>query len=116
VDAGSDAVNWRRKLHDDGSQEPIDSVVTPPAIVNDMVFVANAAGNVFALSAETGEVLWQDDVKRPVDFQLAIVQGRVYVPTRNGQLFVSRRATQDDGWAMWGATPEHNGLMASPII
>jgi outer membrane protein assembly factor BamB len=92
-------------------------VVTPPAIVNDMVFVANAAGNVFALSAETGEVLWQDDVKRPVDFQLAIVQRRVYVPTRNGQLFCLETGdAQDDGWAMWGATPEHNGLMASPII
>jgi outer membrane protein assembly factor BamB len=117
VDARSDAVIWRRTLHDDGSEELVDSVVTPPVLVNAKVFVANAAGNVFALSAQTGDVLWQDDVKRPVDFQLAVMQGRVYVPTRNGQLFCLETGdAQDDGWAMWGATPEHNGLIGSSIV
>lgn len=107
----TDAVLWKRRLRDDESEQPVDSVVTPPALVNNKAFVGTATGDVYALCTETGEVLWQERVDAPVDFQLAVMQGRVYVPTRAGSLFCLETGDpDDDGWAMWGATPAHNGV------
>ena len=46
-----------------------------------------------------------------MDFQPAVAQGRIYVPTRFGTLFCLETGDPgDDGWHMWGATPAHNGL------
>jgi outer membrane protein assembly factor BamB len=114
VATDSDEVVWQKKLCKDDSEELVDSVVTPPAIVNDKVFVGTANGEVFGLSAATGDVLWQDSVNAPIDFQLSVVGGHVYVATRTGALYCLETAdVQDDGWAMWGGTAAHNGLAAA---
>jgi outer membrane protein assembly factor BamB len=60
VEVESDRVVWKKTLHGETSAELVDSVVTPPALVNDKVFLGNVAGGVFALSADSGDVLWQD--------------------------------------------------------
>lgn len=107
----ADDLVWSSRLHGDGSTEPVDSVITPPALVNGKVFVGTESGKLLALSAESGNVMWQHAIDTPVNFQVTVVAGRVYVPTRTGRLFcVETGDDRDDGWAMWGATPAHNGL------
>ncbi|MBI3468067.1 MAG: PQQ-binding-like beta-propeller repeat protein, partial [Planctomycetes bacterium] len=88
-----------------------DSVLTPPAIVNDKVFIGTVYGEVCCLSADTGAVLWSANVGEPIIFQPVVAQGRVYVGTNSGNLFCLETGDAcDDGWFMWGATPAHNGL------
>jgi outer membrane protein assembly factor BamB len=88
----------------------LDSVLTPPAIVNGKVFVGSAFGEVFALSAQTGDVLWKVNVGEPVVFQPTVAGGRVYAASSSGSLFcLNTGDVRDDGWMMWGGTAAHNG-------
>jgi outer membrane protein assembly factor BamB len=114
VDADSEQLVWKRHLAGAADDEPVDSVVTPPALVNGKVFVCTATGGVFALSADSGEIVWRADVGEPVLYQPAIARGRVYVPTQLGALYCLETCDlDDDGWLMWGATPSHNGLASA---
>jgi hypothetical protein len=89
----------------------LDSVLTPPAIVNDKMFVGTVQGDLLCVSAESGEELWREKIGEPIVFQPAVVEGRVYVPTSAGSLYTLETGDiHDDGWRMWGATAEHNGL------
>ena len=111
VNVAREADHWKRQLGQQAEDaELLDAVVTPPALVNGKVFVGTAQGDVVALSDESGEVLWHEQVAGAIDFQLAVVRGRVYVPTRQGVLYCLETGDEgDDGWCMWGATPAHNG-------
>jgi eukaryotic-like serine/threonine-protein kinase len=103
VDPRTGRVIWTRTLRQ-------GDIITPPSIVNGKVFVGTMSGNVYALSAETGSILWQVALGEPVDFQPAIAHGRVYVATDRGSLFALNTGDAlDDGWPMWGGGPGHNG-------
>jgi len=112
IDPESKEVFWKRKLREgDEGAELLDSLLTPPAVVNGKLFFGTTDGRVFCMSAESGETLWSVPVGEPVMFQPAVAQGRVYVPTVGGNLCCLETGDpQDDGWLMWGATPAHNGL------
>jgi hypothetical protein len=109
IDPLSGKVLWSRNLHT-GKTAGVDDAATPPAIVNGKVFVANTAGEVFALSETTGETLWTVRLDEPVGFQPVVVNGRVYVATTQGTLYALNTGDgRDDGWFMWGGTAAHNG-------
>ncbi len=112
ADPESREVHWKKRLRDgDGSEELLDSLLTPPATVNGKLFLGTRDGRVLCLSAATGETLWDVAVGEPVVFQPAVASGRVYAPTYYGSLFCLETGDPaDDGWLMWGATAAHNGL------
>jgi outer membrane protein assembly factor BamB len=112
VDPDTEAVLWKKTLHEPKEpQELLDGVLTPAAVVNDKLFLGTVFGEVYCLSALSGEVLWSAAVGEPVVFQPAVAQGRVYVPTSAGSLYCLETGDpSDDGWLMWGATGAHNGL------
>lgn len=103
---------WKKRFRDAPQEEELlDSMLTPPALVNGKVFFGTTDGRVLCLDAENGETLWSAEIGEPVVFQLAVSQGRVYVPTASGSLFALETGDpKDDGWEMWGATPAHNGV------
>jgi Ca-activated chloride channel family protein len=110
VDPASGKVVWTRKLHDPRAGAGDNAGVTPPVIVNGKVIVATAAGEVYALSAQSGELLWTVRLGEPVAFQPTVWHGRVYVGTMEGSLYcLNTGDPRDDGWTMWGGGPEHNG-------
>src|SRR5262249_45728507 len=83
VDPKTEKVLWKKKLAELGKKEKgkaplLDSVVTPPALVNDKLFVGTSHGDVICLSAKSGQELWRANVGEPVEFQPAVVKGRVY--------------------------------------
>jgi Ca-activated chloride channel family protein len=112
VDPESQRVIWKQFAGKEGKDgEPLlDSVLTPPALANDKVFVGTAFGEIQCLSAQTGALLWKEDLGEPITFQPAVAGGRVYVPTDAGHLYCLETGdAADDGWLMWGAGPAHNG-------
>jgi len=114
MEPDSEQVLWKQTPYksDKPEQEVLDSLMTPPAIVNDKLFVGTIQGDLICLSAQTGEELWREKIGEPIVFQPAVSRGRVYVSTANGTLVaIETGDAQDDGWPMWGATPAHNGLI-----
>jgi outer membrane protein assembly factor BamB len=113
VDPHTREAYWKRTLHERaGGAELLDSAVTPPTVVNGKLFLGTVGGEVFCLSAATGDVLWKVEVGEPVVFQPAAAGGRLYVPTYAGGLFCLETGDPaDDGWRMWGGDAAHNGLI-----
>lgn len=103
---------WKKRFRDVPQEtELLDSMLTPPALVNGKVFFGTIDGRVLCLNGENGETLWSVTIGEPVIFQPAVSHGRVYVPTASGSLFALETGDpNDDGWNMWGATPAHNGV------
>jgi outer membrane protein assembly factor BamB len=114
VDPETRTPYWKRTLNERaGQSELLDGLLTPPAIVNGKVFLGTIDGRVCCLSAWSGDLLWCAQVGEPVLFQPAVAGGRVYATTQKGNLFCLETGDPgDDGWYMWGAGPDHNGLMA----
>jgi outer membrane protein assembly factor BamB len=104
---------WKRHVHEDTQRgELLDGMLTPPSVVNGKVFAGTIEGEVCCLSAWSGDLLWSVRVGEPILFQPAVARGRVYASTQAGNLFCLETGDPaDDGWLMWGASPDHNGLL-----
>jgi outer membrane protein assembly factor BamB len=110
VDPETRTPYWKKTLHERPGGELLDSLLTPPVLVNGKVFLGTLDGEVYCLSAGTGDVLWSVRVGEPILFQPAVACGRVYATTQGGSLFCLETGDPgDDGWLMWGAGPDHNG-------
>jgi len=117
VNPESGATIWKKHLGDTTDSLVLDAALTPPAIVNDKVFVGSASGAVWCLSTKSGQVLWTVTTGDRITFQPAVAQGRVYVSTESGSLYcIETGDTSDTGWSMWGATSAHNGLESKDRI
>jgi outer membrane protein assembly factor BamB len=114
VDPETRAPFWKRTLDDrEEAAELLDGTLTPPAIVNGKIFLGTIDGSVCCLSAASGARLWSVRFGEPILFQPAVARGRVYAATQTGTLYCLETGDiNDDGWLMWGAGPDHNGLLA----
>ena len=107
----TEKVLWSRTLHEEKDRPLVDSVLSPPAIVNGKVFVGTSFGEIFVLLAQTDDVLSRIEIGEPVIFQPTVAAGRIYVSTNNGSIYcLNTGDARDDGWLMWGANAAHNGL------
>jgi outer membrane protein assembly factor BamB len=112
VDPETRAPYWKRTLHErQGRAELLDGLLTPPVIVNGKIFLGTLEGEICCLSAWSGDLIWTVRIDEPILFQPAVARGRVYAATHRGNLFCLETGDDgDDGWLMWGAGPDHNGL------
>ena len=73
----------------------------PPAIVGDMVYVADKEGSFYALDAVTGQEIWRLQLDSWVDYDPAITDGVIYIGTMAGSVY----ALGDGGTELPAATP-----------
>jgi Ca-activated chloride channel family protein len=114
ADPRSDHVFWKTAIGRTAgdAQELLDSVLTPPAIVNGKIFMGSVSGEIHCLCAESGAELWNVPIGEPVVFQPAVAGGRIYAGTDSGSLIcIETGDPGDDGWLMWGADAAHNGRL-----
>ena len=81
------------------------------------LYVTTGFGQVFALNAETGEVLWQETLQGPMRAAPTVASGRVYVITIDNQLSVLNADTGKKEWSHT-AISEAAGLLggSSPAV
>lgn len=100
--------SWR------GSQIADDRALSPPAAVNGRVYAGSHGGGLYSWEAETGRIRWQVRLDRPVAWQPAIHDGWIYAGLEDGRVVALHTGDPlDDGWAMWGGGPGHNGASGS---
>jgi outer membrane protein assembly factor BamB len=73
------------------------------AIAGGTVFAATGFGEVVALAAATGEILWRTSVEGPVRAAPIVTQNRVIVVTRDDRAFALRTDTGAEIWRIQGA-------------
>jgi eukaryotic-like serine/threonine-protein kinase len=72
--ADGGALFWNYTLLEVGS-----NVVSSPAVVDDIVYIGSAHGNVYALNATDGTRLWNNSIGNVVYSSPAVVNGVVYI-------------------------------------
>jgi outer membrane protein assembly factor BamB len=61
-------------------------VTTPPILANGLIYVGTAAGNVYAVNAETGEETWRYRTGSTIRHELLVVDGAVFATTADGRI------------------------------
>ena len=61
-------------------------ILSSPTVVNDVVFFGSSDGNLYALKAQTGALLWKYNIGTDVDSP-AVANGVLYVGARDGNLY-----------------------------
>lgn len=84
-----------------------------PVVVNGIVYVVDFAGNMTALSAASGAILWQRQLQGPIAMTPALYDGRLYVGTHYsaGLLYALNPQT---GATIWQQSFQ-GGLRGSPV-
>lgn len=105
---------WRIELEDDDEREFFGGGI---AYAEGRLFVSTGFAKVFALDANSGEVVWERKVPAPVRGAPAVDGGRVFVLTLDNQLDA---LNAEDGARLWThvGIPEVAGLIggASPAV
>ncbi|MGB5076550.1 MAG: PQQ-binding-like beta-propeller repeat protein [Sphingorhabdus sp.] len=96
-DANSGAQLWSNAMDvdDDGKASRYGGGVSASG---NMVFATNGVGDVAALSADTGTLVWKKRPAGPLRGAPTLSNGNVYVMTQDNQIYALR---QDDGEAQW---------------
>jgi outer membrane protein assembly factor BamB len=96
-------------------------VISTPAIHNGLVFIPDYGRQVHCLDAKTGETIWTREIQGEVWSSALVADGKVYVGTRAGQLWVFTAdregkllATVEVGGAMSGTLTAANGVLFVP--
>jgi len=108
LDTETGHIVWSQKF--DLTEEGIGGrVFSPPAFVNQKLFLGTGNGSIYCVDARDGKILWKENVAGSISFQPAIAKGMVFVSTDNGVLYgIDTGNKNDDGWYMWGGNAEHN--------
>jgi outer membrane protein assembly factor BamB/tetratricopeptide (TPR) repeat protein len=62
-------------------------ITTPPVLAGGVVYIGSQGGRVDAVDAETGQGLWEFNVRSPVRGETLVVPGAVFVGNANGELW-----------------------------
>ena len=93
-------------------------VISTPAIRDGLVYIPDYGRNVHCLDAGTGETVWTREIQGEVWSSALVADGKVYVGTRAGQLWVFTAdregkvlATVEMGVAISGTPAAANGVL-----
>lgn len=90
----------------------VDRSLTTVVIQDGLLFTADFTGRVHCLDADTGKTLWMYDTQRPIWSSPLIADGKVYIGTDAGDLFVFA-ATKE--MKILGKSKLESAISAAPI-
>ncbi|HEV7887089.1 MAG TPA: PQQ-binding-like beta-propeller repeat protein, partial [Acidimicrobiales bacterium] len=114
--AGSLGPAWSFKIGDHGGA---GGMTGTPIVADGCVYVGSGDGSVFAVNADTGELVWRAQAQGAVNASLAVADGRVFgLVSRSGSpgAFALNQA---DGAALWTAVLDEqpgSDAYASPVV
>lgn len=100
-DASSGARVWSANLTPE-NENTIDGFGGGLAYANDRVYVSNGFGNLSALNAASGEVLWATPLGAPSRAAPAISGNRVYAVTRDNRIIAVDATSGEVAWVEQG--------------
>ena len=65
----------------------IESRISPPTIVSDVVYFGTEAGILYAMNMTTAREIWRFQANGPLEWQPAVADGMVYIGGKNGVLY-----------------------------
>lgn len=113
MDLKTNKVRWQKEIKCSTDQKQSETrALTPPVLVNGKIFLCSFYGDIICLDASTGDLIWNTNIKESISFQPVVVKGKLYISTYSGSIFcIETGDLSDDGWKMWGANAQHNGLI-----
>jgi len=108
---------WRIDLKDDEEEEGAGIFGGGLAYGEGRLFVTTGFGDVLALSAETGEVIWKSPIRKPLRGAPTVGDGRVFAISFDNQLYTISAETGEIEWVHEGFL-ENAGLLGagSPAV
>jgi len=97
-----------------------DIFTSSPAVANDKVYFGSGDGNVYAVDAQTGAVVWKFPTKDVVHSSPAIVNNIVYIGSWDSYLYAIDADTGQEKWSFKSGEDNtvHNqvGFQSSPAV
>ena len=72
-----------------------------PAVANNTVYVGSLDGNLYALNAANGDILWQRAALGPIESSPAVADGAVYFTAEEPETGALYKLNADTGEVMW---------------
>jgi alcohol dehydrogenase (cytochrome c) len=116
---------WRSRLRSSGTQ-PQNSGFAAPIVYEGVAYVSTGANDVFALSIDSGEILWQYSANLDPNITsvccgwnnkgVAISQDKVFIGQLDGKLLALDRATGKVAWSIQAERWQENfSITAAPL-
>jgi alcohol dehydrogenase (cytochrome c) len=116
---------WRARLRGSGTQ-PQYSGFAAPLVYDGVAYVSTGANDVFALSVDTGDILWQYEAKLDPNITsvccgwnnkgVAISEDKVFIGQLDGKLLALDRATGKIAWSIQAERWQENfSITAAPL-
>ena len=116
---------WRARLGGSGAA-PQYSGEAQPIVHNGVAYVSTGANDVFALSIDTGEILWQYAANLPADLPsvccgwnnrgVALSEDKVFMGQLDGKLVALDRKTGAVAWTIQAESPKENfSITPAPV-
>ena len=116
---------WRARLRGSGTS-PQYSGFAQPIVYDGVAYVSTGADDVFALSIDSGEILWQYTANLPADITsvccgwnnkgVAVSEDKVFIGRLDGQLVALERATGKVSWSIQAEKwQESFSITAAPL-
>jgi quinohemoprotein ethanol dehydrogenase len=116
---------WRARLRGSGAA-PQYSGEAQPVVHDGVAYVSTGANDVFALSIDTGEILWQYTANLPAELPsvccgwnnrgVALSDDKVFMGRLDGKLVALDRETGKPVWAIQAELPEENfSITPAPV-
>jgi len=122
VDSQTGAEAWRTDIGNviasearDPGGTVFDYLQSSPTIVDDTLYIGSADGNVYAVDAMSGDVLWKFDTTKPVRATPTVVDGVLYIGSWNGILYALEAATGQPRWTYEASTVNSPDYRFRPI-
>ena len=100
--------------------DPFDTFLSSPSVFNGRVYFGSGEGGVYAIDAETGQVVWKFATGDVVHASPAIANGIVYIGSFDSNLYALDAETGQEKWRFKsGEDPvDHNqvGFQSSPAV